>query len=52
MKNVKRVFIAITLIASSAFMTACMDNSEEVFKGADSGANSATVNESNEDQWD
>ena len=52
MKTVKRVFIAITIIASSALMTSCFDNSEEVFQLDETGNNSATVPDTNEEQWD
>jgi hypothetical protein len=52
MKNVKRIFIALTIIASSTMMTACFDNSQEVFQLEDTGNNSATVADTNDEQWD
>ena len=52
MKNVKKLFFAFAILASSALMTSCFDNSQEVFQLDETGNNSATVPDSNPEQWD
>ena len=52
MKNVKKLFFAFAILVSSALMTSCFDNSQEVFQLDETGNNSATVPDSNPEQWD